>query len=179
MQAPARTKHNHKTPQPRIVQLSKRRQSGKGPVGDGADLVAVQPPAPANHGMSKRSRAHRSPKITHTPQIPKPLTHQSHLPYAHSPASVIRPCIVCSSHAFADAFPVPNAHRQGRKQKPKQVLLQQPCMWSITLGPQGLPQQINEKQHKVVLSKSHIVGGLADSRNTQHLSACWHLLPGL
>jgi hypothetical protein len=56
-------------PQPRAVQFSKRRQSGKRPVGDRADLVAAQPPAPASNRVSS---SHRSPKITHTAQTPKP-----------------------------------------------------------------------------------------------------------
>jgi hypothetical protein len=50
------------SPQPRGVQLSKRRQSAKGPVGDGADLVVAHVPAPANHCVSKRSRMN-SPKL--------------------------------------------------------------------------------------------------------------------
>jgi hypothetical protein len=37
------------SPQPRVIQILKRRQSGKSPVGDGADLVVFQGPASANH----------------------------------------------------------------------------------------------------------------------------------
>jgi hypothetical protein len=64
-----------KTPQHRAVQLSKRRQSGKRPVGDRADLVVVELPEPANHRVSKHSHSNRSPKITHTAQTPKPPSH--------------------------------------------------------------------------------------------------------
>jgi hypothetical protein len=69
-----RTKQNL-TPQPRAVQFSKPRQSGKGPAGDRADPVAAQLPAPANHHVSKHSHSNRSPKITNTAQTPKPPSH--------------------------------------------------------------------------------------------------------
>ncbi len=104
------------TLQPRVVQISKRRQSGKRPVADHADLVVVQIPAPASNRVSKRRQSHRSPKITLTAQTPGPPSLIS--PIYPLPIR-IGPCIVCSSHAFADAFPVPNAHRQSRKQTPK------------------------------------------------------------
>jgi hypothetical protein len=71
------------TPQPRAVQFSKRRQSGKRPVGNGADLVDLhlQGPAPANHRVRKRSHSHRSrPKITHTAQTPGPPSLISPIP---------------------------------------------------------------------------------------------------
>jgi hypothetical protein len=110
-------------PKPRAVQLSKRRQSGKGPVGDGADLVVAQIPAPANHRVSKRSHSHRSPKITHTAKIPNLSSHISPispLPIRHPPASVIRSCIVCSSHAFVDAFPCQMHTGEVANKHPKQ-----------------------------------------------------------
>jgi hypothetical protein len=36
-----------------VVQLSKRRQSAESPVGDGADLVVAQAPAPPKHCVRK------------------------------------------------------------------------------------------------------------------------------
>jgi hypothetical protein len=57
MQTPRTKQQGPPSPQPRAVQHSKRRQSGKSPAGDGADLVTPQLPAPANHRVSKRSHA--------------------------------------------------------------------------------------------------------------------------
>jgi hypothetical protein len=50
----AASNRDNPSPQPRAVQQKKRRQSGKGPAGDGADLVPVQDPVPAKKHMSKR-----------------------------------------------------------------------------------------------------------------------------
>ncbi len=70
---------DHSNPQPRDVQDGERRQSGKCPVGDGADLVAVQLPAPDNHRVSKRSHLHRSKAHRHPDRRYTPL-HMSPLP---------------------------------------------------------------------------------------------------
>jgi hypothetical protein len=99
-----RTKQNP-TPQPRAVQLTKRRQSGKRPVGDRADLVGVQGPAPANHRVSKRSQRSHTPHRHPNPgnrrhtSVPSPLCPSVCLCYL-SLHSLLVSCICgCIPHA--------------------------------------------------------------------------------
>jgi hypothetical protein len=93
------------TPQPRAVQSSKRRQSSKCPVGDRADLVAGQGPAPENHRVSKRSQRsptpHRHPNPgnrRHT-SVPSPLCPSACLCYSSLYSLLVS--------RVRDAFPVP------------------------------------------------------------------------
>jgi hypothetical protein len=89
----AQSTKDNPTPQPRAVQPSKCRQSGKRPAGDGADLVVVQAPATASHRVSKRSHSHRSPKISLTAQTTKPPSHISHI----YPLPIRLPLLLCRS----------------------------------------------------------------------------------
>jgi dihydroorotase-like cyclic amidohydrolase len=66
------------------LQVFKRRQSGKSPVGDIADLVVVQVPASANNRVSKAAQSRAPPRLFE----PTP-THRRHLsvPNTLSPAN--------------------------------------------------------------------------------------------
>jgi hypothetical protein len=135
---------------------------------------------PPHEQAQSLTYVHRSPKITHTTDTQTAVTHQSHLPLSavHPPASFSRPCIACSSHAFAGAFPMPNAHRQIAKSLTnKKSLSATPLHVVFDSRPAKTThnKEIEETAHSRVIRIPHCCCGL-DSRITRHLSASLHSL---